>query len=243
MATNNEKRNRYKQPIIPPTTINADVVFCVDATQSMAPFIDEAKKNIMSLYSRVNSAVIDQRRILNQFRIKVIVFRDLYYDYQPLIESNYYVMPNQINEFNEFINKINVDGGGDDEESGFEALAIAIDSKWVEKSNSGKVRHIIVVVSDNGAHKFEDTRRGTCVNYPSNMPNSYYELYDRWNDSEHHHLDQDGKRLIILAPEVYPWDKMRVEWNHVYFTKSNAGAGCPDPQMSIITKWVVKSMK
>lgn len=59
-------------------------------------------------------------------------------------------MPNEKMDLKEYLNEIYADGGGDDPESGLEALAMAMKSDFVQKGE--KKRHIIILFTDAAAH-------------------------------------------------------------------------------------------
>ena len=57
---------------------NVDIVFAIDATESMQPLIDKVKSLTLSFREELEKGLKENRRIIKNLRIKVIVFRDYY---------------------------------------------------------------------------------------------------------------------------------------------------------------------
>ena len=90
-----------------------DIVLCIDATGSMQPIIDEVKRNALSFHEKFKSCMDDAGKDVEQLRVKVIVFRDYICDSQPMVESDFYVLPDEKDKFHRFVEGIEACGGGD----------------------------------------------------------------------------------------------------------------------------------
>jgi len=108
---------------------DVDIVFVIDATASMGPFMDKVKEDAMSFMDNLDARLKEGRRITRNIRLKVIAYRDYYYDFVPLMESNFFLVKDngtnveeELKEFRDFVKTINPDGGEDEPESGLEAL-------------------------------------------------------------------------------------------------------------------------
>ena len=147
---------------------NVDIVFAIDATESMQPLIDKVKSLTLSFREELEKGLKENRRIIKNLRIKVIVFRDYYVDDKyAMEESRFFILPEEKQEFYNFVSKIKAGGGGDEPESGLEALALALRSDFVKDGD--KKRHVIVLFTDASAHPLEQQEDGVRSNYPSNM--------------------------------------------------------------------------
>ena len=75
--------------------------------------------------------------------------------------------------------------------------------------------------------------------YPDHMPQNLKEFIDIWNlyenlesqkalglDEFTTKLDMTGRRLVLVAPETYPWDKMEYEMDRLVRMDLNSGNGC-----------------
>lgn len=207
---------------------NVDIVFVIDVTKSMEYMLDIMLDIIQTVAISFMDKCWERRRRVKNLRVKVISFRDFYYDGNYAYnESRFFKMPNEKMDLKEYLNRIYVDGGGDDPESGLEALAMAMKSDFVQKGD--KKYHIIILFTDATAHPFEDydkltaeAERKGCkpTMYPENMPKDIKELYDVWEGNEEKDmsdfgkevttLDKTGRRLVVFAPNEYPWADMDI---------------------------------
>ena len=191
---------------------NVDIVFVIDVTKSMERMIDIIQTAAISFLDEFFEKMNSMKRRVENLRVKVISFRDFYYDGNHAYnESKFFTMPNEKMDLKEYLNEIYADGGGDDPESGLEALAMAMKSDFVQKGE--KKRHIIILFTDAAAHPFEDYDKLTA----ENMPKDIYELYNVWEGNtedfskEVTTLDKTGRRLVLFAPNEYPWADMGID--------------------------------
>lgn len=225
--------------------VNVDIVFAIDATNSMEPLIEAVKHLTLNFKDVVSAGLKGKRRIINQLRTKVIVFRDYYVDENDAMqESRFFILPEENKEFRDFVSGIKCGGGGDEPESGLEALALAMQSDWVQDGD--KQRHIICLFSDAPAHPLEQQRDGIPDCYPKGMFKSINDLYYAWggwqtslyNAANTTQMDPSAKRLILFAPETSPWVEMSNDLDNTWRVgmKKNNGGRDLDP------KEVVKSI-
>ena len=211
---------------------NVDIVFCIDATAGMYPIHEEIKRNAFLFHGQLRETLIEKHRTVNQIRLKVIFFRDVYVDSDAFIESKFFVLPDEEDAYAAFVNNAVARGGGDEPESGLEALAKAIASDWVNEGQ--RRRHIIIIFTDAPAHPLDKPERDSCVQYPSGMPKDLIELEALWRGSMDH-----AKRLAIFAPNAYPWNGISYEWDLAVHSPSRAGEGCSEAQMQLVIECIV----
>lgn len=155
--------NNYK------ITYNVDMVFCIDSTGSMDNIINIVKNNAIRFYQDLMTTMEMKHKVINQLRVKIISFRDYIADGdKAMLNTDFFLLPAQSEEFAEVVNSIDADGGGDNPEDGLEALAYAIRSKWTTEGM--KKRQVIVVWTDDATHDLGFGR--TASNYPSKMARS-----------------------------------------------------------------------
>ena len=214
---------------------NVDIVMCIDATGSMSPIIDDVKSNALSFYQKFVDEMDAKGKSVQQLRIKVIVFRDYGVDSEPMLESKFFVLDEEKDDFANFVNKIEATGGGDAPENSLEALALAMKSDWVK---TGAVRrHVIILYTDNTALALGE--RKEAPGYPSDMPASMADLRDYWDGQE---MEPRAKRLLLFAPEVEPWSTDMCDWDNCFLTASQAGAGCSDTDIEQCIHVLVNSI-
>jgi hypothetical protein len=217
---------------------NVDIVFCIDGTGSMAPVIEEVKRNALSFHDKLQEQLKKKHRPVKQTRIKVIVFRDVYCDENAFSESKFFVLPDESTDFANFVNSIVATGGGDEPESGLEALAKAISSEWVTEGK--RKRHIIVVFTDASCHPLEKPERHICRNYPVDIPRDLAELEALWSDEQEG--SRNARRLAIYAPNSYPWNEIGGGWDLTTHVPSRAGEGCEETKMDVVISFIRDSI-
>lgn len=221
--------------------VNVDLVLCIDATGSMTPIIDEVKEGAMNFHEKLMSALDEANRQVDQFRVKVIVFRDYWADPgEAMLESAFFNLPQETGDFKEFVSKISAKGGGDEPESALESIAIAMKSDWIKEGV--KKRHIIMVWTDASSHPLERAVNERPAGYPDDMPRSFVELSDWWNDPQGGMMNNSAKRLILFAPDAYPWSDIATTWNNVVHVPSKAGSGMSEVDMDIVMKTLAGSI-
>ena len=226
-----------------------DIVMCIDITGSMQDCIDTVKSRALQFWPDLQEALKAASKNVSDVRVKVIGFRDFEADgSSALEESRYFNLSEQGSsdpeEYKQFVNNLVADGGGDAPENSLEALSLAIQSDWVQTGD--RRRHIIVMFTDASAHKLEDANRSNPY-YPENMPASLEELTDIWltpasGQTSKIKLKQPAKRLIIFAPQMYPWPEIYESWNQVVYNPSKAGEGLDDVSYEDIINTIVGSV-
>ena len=102
---------------------SVDIVMCIDGTGSMGPVIDLVKANALRFESDLAAAMEAKQKSIDNLRVRVIVFRDIFVDRDDaFVTSNFFPLPQEREEFSRFISGIRASGGGDEPESALEAL-------------------------------------------------------------------------------------------------------------------------
>ncbi len=226
-----------------------DIVMCIDVTGSMQDCIDTVKNRALQFGPDLQDALKAASKNVSDVRVKVIGFRDFEADgSSSLQESRYFNLSDQGSsdpeEYKQFVSNLVADGGGDEPENSLEALSLAIQSDWVQTGD--KRRHVIVMFTDASAHKLEDANRSNPY-YPANMPASLEELTDIWltpasGQTSKIKLKQPAKRLVVFAPQMYPWPEIYESWNQVVYNPSKAGEGLDDVSWEDIINAIVGSV-
>lgn len=186
---------------------DVDIVMCIDDTGSMHDLIGMVRDNATSFCEDLSAYCKEHHRNVVSSRIKVVKFGDL--TEKPLEESPMYEIQTQRPDFLAYMSKLDYvpDSGGDNPESGLEALAMAMQTDW--RSSAKRLRHIIVLYTDAEAHPLEERVGEAEGNYPANMPRSLKELENLWDS-----MNQDARKLILFAPDEEPWNDIE-EWTDV----------------------------
>jgi Mg-chelatase subunit ChlD len=128
-------------------TQTADIVFCFDATGSMTDEIDDLKKSAIEFSNALNSAGV-------QFKVGLVQFRDLKVGEPlevlvPLTESAI--------DFHNGVQSLTAAGGGDEPESAFDAIRKAVQ---LDGWRGGGVRRYVVLVTDASANEPDADGKG-----------------------------------------------------------------------------------
>ncbi|MFE3205730.1 hypothetical protein [Embleya sp. NPDC059237] len=91
-------------------------------------------------------------------------------------------------------------------------------SSWTMAGS--KRRHVIALWTDAGAHSLEKNADAKPAVYPAGMPADFDALTDLWEGQEC--MDMNAKRLIVYAPDAYPWTDIGDNWESTLHT-SKAG--------------------
>lgn len=208
-------------------TTAADISLCIDVTGSMHPVLERVKASALSLHEDIVAKLAEKDRVVNELRIQVVAYRDVDYNDCPAFEvSGWFNLPDQVSEFNAFVSGLRADGGGDEPESGLDALSIALNSDWT--SNCDKQRHIVVLWTD-ATSKPLSGGVGAGGSVPTQLSDrlvgSIDELTDLWNDPQGARLKQSARRLLLYGPDCDDWNMLSEDWDEVLMFPSRAGEG------------------
>lgn len=239
------------------TQTDVDVVFVIDCTGSMGPFLDEVKCRALNFHETVTEALGRKSRQVHKLRVKVIGFRDHYFDWEdpehpPIEESDFFVMPDEAAGFEAFVNKLEPAGGEDVPESALEALYQAFRSDWNDDPEIPKKCQIVMLFTDAPAHPLDDPMRfDSCFNshYPSGMPDSLQELQDAYYSTDlfpYVNIDDErivnGHRLILCVPiggDQGDWDwRCMGEWEGATLQKIDPDEGAKEISMEEIANLI-----
>jgi hypothetical protein len=218
-----------------------DLVFCIDVTGSMAPVIDTVKEGALSFHKRLEDAMAAKGKAISQLRLRVIAYRDFGDNPDDALESSeFWLIPDQIAEFEAFVHRLHATGGGDEPESGLEALALAINSPW--ERGLDRRRHIIAVFTDASAHPLGVGAGGR--GYPSGLPGSLDDLFEAWGyrSSQRAVMENAAKRLLLFAPDTAPWNVIAADWNNTVYFPSQAGTGLAEVEFNEIVDSIANSV-
>lgn len=222
-------------------TYSVDLVLVIDATGSMTPIIELVKGAALSFRDNLAERMNELGKNIDSLRVRTIVFRDYYAD--PLADSlkasDFFELPDQNEDFAEFMEGIRSHGGGDEPESGLEALAEAIRSQW--EHAAVKQRQVIVLWTDASAHPLEKYKENKPLGYPENVPADFDELTDLWEGSASP-MHPSWKRLLLFSPDVYPWNEISNNWENTLHYASKAGAGLGEHDYRSILDAIVQSV-
>ena len=220
-----------------------DIVFCIDVTGSMARVIEEVKNGALSLHKQLQGAMEKEGKSIAQLRVKVVAFRDFADNASDALETGgFYTLPDQAGEFENFVRPLRAQGGGDEPESGLEALAVAIQSDW--ERGLDRRRHVVVVWTDASAHPIGSPAARAAHTYPSGIPMTYDDLFESWGyeGSQVATMEFSAKRLLIFAPDTTPWNVVQADWENTILVHSKAGSDVKEFELDEVIQAVANSV-
>ncbi len=225
-----------------------DIVFCIDVTEGMDPLVHSFQSRLPLLVAQLEARLSEKHKVADQIRIRIVAFGDCNVDTNPLNASPFYtVLPaEQTADLNSFVSALSANGGGDEPESGLEALAVAMASDWTQEGD--RQRHIIVMFTDASAHRLEDRVGDIPPTFASQIPSSIDKMTDGWEGGGQSAsgvattLKQPARRLVLFAPDMYPWPTIGDSWAQTLFLPSKAGEGLAEVDLGVLIECVSNSV-
>lgn len=220
---------------------SVDIVMCIDVTGSMQHLIDQVKHNALRFYEDLVTVMTHKQKTIDLLRVKVIAFRDFYVDGDRSLKvSPFYKLPDESEAFAAFVKGLKADGGGDAPETSLEALALALQSEWLDVADAARRRQVIAMWTDTDAHPLERQRESKPPVYPEGMPGDFNGLTDWWEGEDY--VTLKAKRLLIYAPDLYPWNNIAEHWSNTLHYPSQAGHGLETVDYSAILDALANSI-
>ena len=214
--------------------IDIDIVFCIDVTGSMSPVIDLVKETVRKLPHDLKDEYAKKDKVVDTLRIRVIAFRDFEADADAMQASEFFTVEpgSDLAKFETFVNGLSASGGGDEPESALEALSIAQSSNWTHEGD--RQRHVIIMFTDASAHKLEARVGELSGAFKDQVVASLDDLTDRWDGGQTVRLKKAARRLLIFAPDAYPWNIIGDAWGQTVWLPSQAGKGLEEVEYGTI---------
>jgi hypothetical protein len=209
-----------------------DIALCIDKTGSMGPVIESVKSHATKFGDDLRAKLSEKNKSVSKMRIRVLAFGDIMHDGNTwLRESPFFAIPAEADAFRSFLAKVTPEGGGDEPESGLEALALAIQSQWT--SDGHRRRHVVVVWTDATAHAL-DRRTGF-----DELPHNLDELKELWDSQV---INQASRRLVVFAPDASPWADIFSHFDDAVLFASVAGEGMKEHEYEQILDMLASSI-
>jgi hypothetical protein len=209
----------------------------------MGPTLTNVKHSALSFPGRLAGEMTSKGRGISSLRLKVVAFRDFGDRAEDALEeSRFFGIPAELDEFERTVRGLRPTGGGDAPESGLEALALAMAADW--ETGLDRRRHVIVLFTDAPAHPLGDPKQTRAHTYPRSIPASLDALFEQWGyaQSQGALMENSAKRLLMFAPEEYPWNDIADDWNNTLFFPSTAGEGLEEWEMDEIIATIANSL-
>jgi len=145
----------------------ADIVFCVDNSGSMGPCITGIRSRVNEFITRLENGISPNYTINIDWRARVINYSDMEVDNDPIDATRPFVAT--ASDLSLQLADIQaVEGrGGDEPESAFDAMYLAMQSEWREG-----VRKYIILLTDATAHPEISSKTITDAGQPRDLDNA-----------------------------------------------------------------------
>ena len=223
---------------------SADIVLIIDTTKSMRPIIKKLQQ-VGSWWSALEHQSKRRIKKYKKCRFKVIWFRNFHHSGKNVYgESKFFDIFNE-NEEKELIDYLNNIEVGNEENfacSALESLYMAMNSDFNSKAD--KSRYVFVLITDKPAHPLEQQDQNLFINYTFYMPQSIKDFYYEWDQAVYPlgttdpKLDIENKRLILVAPDVYPWNEMFCDLDYTVFLEISPNRGGIDLRMEDLLHFI-----
>jgi hypothetical protein len=218
-----------------------DIVFCIDVTGSMNPVMNQVKEGALTFHKRLEDSMSEKDKAISKLRLRVVAYRDFRDNAADAIEqSPFFAIPDEVGDFESFVSRLKPGGGGDEPESGLEALAVALASDW--ERGLDRRRHIVALFTDASAHPLGVGREAST--YPQAAPGTIDDLMEMWGygGSQSAAMENAAKRLLLFAPDTEPWNMIAADWNNTVYLPSRAGEGLEEYELTEIIDTIVNSI-
>jgi hypothetical protein len=219
-----------------------DIVFCIDCTGSMGPYLDSVKRTARQFEGLLRAKMAEKDKGIRQLRVRIIEYRDLGEEGpdRAIVTHPFFKLPEQATEFDQLVASLVACGGGDEPESALEAIAVAIRSPW--ERGLDKRRHILVVCTDASAHPLGRFKPPSFLSNVA-MPTTLEELQALWGDDvDEGEMEFAAKRLLIFAPDMYPWGEMTSRFENCVYVPSVAEAGMQESDQDMVLGLIAGSV-
>ncbi len=213
-----------EEPVVIKEKFNADVVMCIDCTGSMSRLIGTIKDNALNFYPDMKRRCKAHGKEILSMRIRVIGFRDVS-DSQSMQASGFFKMPEQESDFKSCVSRLRSDGGGDEPELGYDAIATALQSPWSSQSD---VRRVVIVWTDASSKPLTGRTPGG---------RNFTDLTNTWKTKM-----GSSKKLILFAPSHPTWNTIVDDWDNAKRHDVSSGGGLSEVDYDEIIKALSESI-
>ncbi len=218
---------------------NIDIVFCIDATSSMGPCIENVRKNATMFYRNFADTMTREfNSDITSLRVQVVTFRDLECDVNAIQKSEFFELPSDTDLFERYLAGITPRGGGDYKESGLEAIYTAMTTKW--EARGGNDRSLIVLFTDADAIDFGEKARRT--GYENIVDESTFMTTWACALGNYNTMSRRARRLVVFAPPGSVYDtKIRTSCEGMQFCPVLPKNGMADIAFDSVLKIICAS--
>ena len=185
----------------PPFTYNVDISFCLDISASSEQLIAIFSQWIITFDESFKFLMASKGKTVHQLRIRLITFNCPNEFQSSLVSSDFLSTSTQQKYVSNILRNIKCSGTVNCNVT-LDALTEAMHSEWTAQGE--RQRHQIVVITSANDHV-------------SNTTYNLDEMTDLWEGVTKSQLHSASRRLIMFAPDSYPWSEIEDSWPQTVF--------------------------
>ena len=82
------------------TTYAVDIVFCIDCTGSMQPYLESVKRSATEFHRLLEEKMAVKNKGIRQLRVRIIAFRDIGEEgEESIVATNFFSLPDEVASF------------------------------------------------------------------------------------------------------------------------------------------------
>jgi hypothetical protein len=196
---------------------NIDIVFCIDLSSGSSAELESLKDFVLRFPTDLIRRHESQGKNLRNIRVRFILFPDVSANHSH--EFSYFLSlssDKRSKQFQRFVQNLRSNKRQADAKEALHSLSNALHSDWTHHGE--RQRHIIVLATRVGLHEeFADVRSSDQKRFHE-IDTLLKEITDYWEGTTSNSrprgakLGQAARRLILFAPDVYPWQMLADTW-------------------------------
>ena len=196
---------------------NIDIVFCVDLSSSMKNSMAWVKSRLLEVPNILIRCIAERDRTCH-IRSRIVTFGSSQSEVSHLEEPTFrtslseYDSTNHIHE----VQQLNVGSELGDTALALASLDRAINSNW--SARGILQRHIIMVFTNHADIVETHNQMRKSSEVATNRNHLLKELRNKWESI----IRPEGRRLLIFAPDAYPWNGIGDSWDHTLYLPSDS---------------------
>jgi hypothetical protein len=196
---------------------NIDIVFCIDVSSLSSAELKSLKDFVLRFPTDLVRRHESQGKNLQNVRVRFVLFPDVSANHSH--EFSHFLSLNSekgSERFQAFVQSLRLTKHQTDTKKSLRALFDALHSDWTQLGE--RQRHIIVLTTGVGLHGEIENIRSSDQKTFQEIDTLLNEMTDYWEGTTSNSrptgakLGQAARRLILFAPDVYPWQMLADTW-------------------------------
>jgi len=226
---------------------NIDIVFCIDVSSLSSAELKSLNDFVLRFPTDLVRRHESQGKNLQNVRVRFVLFPDASANHSH--EFSHFLSLNSekgSERFQTFVQSLRLTKHQTDTKKSLRALFDALHSDWTQLGE--RQRHIIVLTTGVGLHGEIENIRSSDQKTFQEIDTLLNEMTDYWDGAmmkpgtRKAKLNQVARRLVLIAPDIYPWPTIGDSWAQTLFLPSKAGEGLSEVEYDTILEVIQNSV-